>query len=194
MTQHRFVAAALPALACTMLLGSCASDNTVPVVRAERAAASPVAAGAADRLGVLARFTSCEDVAPAIAVYLHGLVPGPANKAGPDRVNCTWEVPAGAAGGTATSSVEVVLEPGTGTVPSPSLAAGPGLVSIPDTAIEAAQGIAYSMSLMTAGTSVIATQIELPDVSVSITGGGRDGQPPLDGPAAVAAAKRLLGL
>lgn len=175
-----------------MLLGSCASDDSAPVVRAEQLAAASPVFGDTSEPGVLARFRSCDDVAPAVAAYIDGLVPGPVNKAGSDGVNCAWEAPAGASA--ATTSVKVVLEPGTGTVPPADLAAGPGLVVHQDPAVDAAQGIAFSMTLATAGTSVVATQVELPDVSVSITGGGRDGQPSLDGPAAVAAAKRLLGL
>ena len=79
-----------------MLLGSCASDDSAPVVRAEQLAAASPVFGDTSEPGVLVRFRSCDDVAPAVAAYIDGLVPGPVNKAGSDGVNCAWEAPAGA--------------------------------------------------------------------------------------------------
>lgn len=141
---------------------------------------------------VRARFADCAAIGATLAPYVTGLVASPSARFDPSGVYCTWANTA-TTGSAGSRAVEVLVEPGNGVVATAS-AATTGLAMIPDARIESLGGLAYSMSVSTAGTAYTATKVELPQVSVSMTVGGRGEQPALSGPAAVQAAKTLLGL
>ncbi|MBM4631607.1 hypothetical protein GS482_16070 [Rhodococcus hoagii] len=143
---------------------------------------------------VLARFSSCGDVAPAVAQYIAGLQESPSNAADEYGVICNWETPEGATSLSEIRSVEVLIEPGTGEVPAVSDLEAGKLSVLPDASIEKAGGVAYTLPMTTAVAGVIVTTVETPDVKVTITGGQWDDMPSLDGPAAAAAAKQLIGI
>jgi len=143
---------------------------------------------------VLARFSSCGDVAPAVAQYIAGLQESPSNAADEYGVICNWETPDGATSLSEIRSVEVMIEPGTGEVPAVSDLEAGKLSVLPDAAIEKAGGVAYTLPMTTAVAGVIVTLVETPEVKVTITGGQWDDMPSLDAPAAVSAAKQLIGI
>ncbi|WJJ09963.1 hypothetical protein P9990_15360 [Prescottella equi] len=143
---------------------------------------------------VLARFSSCGDVAPAVAQYIAGLQESPSNAADEYGVICNWETPDGATSLSEIRSVEVLIEPGTGEVPAVSDLEAGKLSVLPDASIEKAGGVAYTLPMTTAVAGVIVTTVETPEVKVTITGGQWDNLPSLDGPAAVSAAKQLIGI
>ena len=86
------------------------------------------------------------------------------------------------------------LVPGTGTVYSADQMGGSGLTVISDADIESAGGIAYTLEQEIAVAAVSVTTVSLPEVSVTVTGGRWADRPALDGPAAVAVAKELIGI
>jgi hypothetical protein len=140
---------------------------------------------------VRARFADCEAIGSTVTPYVAGLVSTPSDRFDPSRVYCTWGSPGSSdAGGS--RGVEILIEPGNGVVATAS-AATTGLEMIPDEQIESLGGLAYSMSVSTAGTAFSATKVELPQVSVSITVGGSGAQSTPSGPAAVEITKKLLG-
>lgn len=200
MNRHRL--AVLPlALAGTLLLGACSSDEDTDTSTADTVADDTtftddelVTDDSEYGAEILAGFSSCDDVAPAVALYIEGLDPSPSNSVDEWGVNCEWETPDTATSLDEIRSVEIVIAPGTGEVPTPEILEAGDLEVIPDAALESAGGIAYTMSEAIAVAAVSVTRIELPEVSVSITGGQWGDYPSLDAPAAVIVTKELLGL
>ncbi|NKR97072.1 hypothetical protein [Prescottella equi] len=179
-------------------LSACGSDDAETASPATtEAAVSTVAGGDGVRASgadVLARFSSCADVAPVVAQYIAGLQEEPSNAADEYGVICNWETPDGATSLSEIRSVEVLIEPGTGEVPAVGDLEAGKLSVLPDTAIEKVGGVAYTLPMTTAVAGVIVTTVETPEVKVTITGGQWDNMPSLDAPAAVSAAKQLIGL
>ncbi|MFE4499227.1 hypothetical protein ACFRFQ_05155 [Rhodococcus sp. NPDC056743] len=143
---------------------------------------------------VLAGFSSCDDVSPAVAQYIVGLQEAPSNAVDEYGVLCNWETPDGATDLSQVRGVEVLIEPGIGQVPEMRDLEAGGLVILPDAVIEDSGGVAYTFPVATSVVGVVVTTIETPDVKVTITGGQWDDMPALDGPAAVSAAKQLMGV
>lgn len=141
---------------------------------------------------ILARFSSCADIEPYVADYIDGLQAGAVSEAGENGAYCQWESPATDLD--AIRTVGVILEPGTGTVYSAEQMGGSGLTVISDADIESAGGIAYTLEQEIAVAAVSVTTVSLPEVSVTVTGGRWADRPALDGPAAVAVAKELIGI
>ena len=172
-----------------------AQDVTADAVTVGEVEVGKVVGGAsASGADVLARFSSCADVAPAVAQYIAGLRESPSNAVDEYGVICNWETPDGATSLSEIRGVEVLIEPGTGEVPAVGDLEAGKLVVLPDAALEKAGGVAYTLPVSTAVAGVIVTTVETPDVKVSITGGQWDDMPSLDGPAAVSAAKQLIGV
>ncbi|WP_433611508.1 hypothetical protein [Prescottella agglutinans] len=190
----RFVPIVLLLAAASTACGSSDdADTSVPgATTAEIAIADGGTAGASGA-EVLARFTSCDDVAPAVAQYIAGLQENESNVVDEYGVSCNWETPDGATDLSQIRSVEVLVEPGTGEVPTVQDLETGKLVVLPDTDLERAGAVAYTLPVTTAVAGVTVTTVVTPDVKVTITGGQWDDVPSLDGPAAVAAAKELIG-
>lgn len=188
----------LPVLALAAALSACGSDDADTAARdvtADDVTVGEVSVGeSASGADILARFSSCEDVAPAVAQYIAGLQESPSNAVDEYGAICNWETPDGATSLSEIRGVEVLIEPGTGEVPAVSDLEAGKLVVLPDAALEKAGGVAYTLPVSTAVAGVIVTRVETPDVAVSITGGQWDDMPSLDGPAAVSAAKQLIGV
>ncbi|WP_016934942.1 hypothetical protein [Rhodococcus sp. R1101] len=200
-------AVASAALAGALVLGACssgddASSATAPDTTASDTATTDTEPFDADTVGeptglgsdILARFGSCDDVAPAVATYIEGLTLRSSSGVDEYSVYCSWETPDSATSLDEIRSVEIVLAPGSGTVPSASDLETGGLEPIPDADIEAAGGIAYTMGQAVSVAAVSVTQIQLPEVEVSITGGQWGDHPSLDAPTSVTVAKELLDL
>ncbi|NKR25176.1 hypothetical protein GS479_07265 [Rhodococcus hoagii] len=179
-------------------LSACGSDDAETASSGTTEAVVGTVAGGdgADASGadVLARFSSCGDVAPAVAQYIAGLQESPSNAADKYGVICNWETPEGATSLSEIRSVEVLIEPGTGEVPAVGALEAGGLVLMPDFALEKVNGVAYTLPVTTAVAGVIVTKVQTPEVEVTITGGQWDDMPSLDAPAAVSAAKQLIGI
>ncbi|ORJ93201.1 hypothetical protein [Prescottella equi] len=179
-------------------LSACGSDDAETASSGTTEAVVGTVAGGdgADASGadVLARFSSCGDVAPAVAQYIAGLQESPSNAADEYGVICNWETSEGATSLSEIRSVEVLIEPGTGEVPAVGALEAGGLVLMPDFALEKVNGVAYTLPVTTAVAGVIVTKVQTPEVEVTITGGQWDDMPSLDAPAAVSAAKQLIGI
>ncbi|MEU5843911.1 hypothetical protein [Rhodococcus sp. NPDC047139] len=193
-------AVASATLAGALLVGACSAgdDTSSGPDEPDTGTASFDADTLGDQSGLgsdlVARFGSCDDVAPAVAPYIEGLTLRSSSGVDEYSVYCAWETPDDAAGLEEIRSVEIVMAPGSGTVPSASDLETGGLVLIPDAEIEAAGGVAYTMGQAVSTVAVSVTQIQLPDVEVSISGGQWGDQPSLDAPTSVAVAKELLDL
>ncbi|MGU3583233.1 hypothetical protein ACLBYD_08580 [Rhodococcus sp. C26F] len=197
-------AVASATLADALLLGACSSGDDASSDTASDAdsAASDTTTFDADTVGeptglgsdILARFDSCDDVAPAVAPYIEGLSLRSSSGVDEYSVYCAWETPDSATNLDEIRSVEIVLAPGSGNVPAASDLETGGLELLPDADIEAAGGIAYTMGEAVSVAAVSVTQIQLPDVEVSITGGQWGDYPSLDAPTSVTVAKELLDL
>lgn len=197
-------AVASATLAGALLLGACSSGDDASSDTASDAdsAASDTTTFDADTVGeptglgsdILARFDSCDDVAPAVAPYIEGLSLRSSSGVDEYSVYCAWEAPDSATNLDEIRSVEIVLAPGSGNVPAASDLETGGLELLPDADIEAAGGIAYTMGEAVSVAAVSVTQIQLPDVEVSITGGQWGDYPSLDAPTSVTVAKELLDL
>lgn len=197
-------AVASATLAGALLLGACSSGDDASSDTASDAdsAASDTTIFDADTGGeptglgsdILARFDSCDDVAPAVAPYIEGLSLRSSSGVDEYSVYCAWETPDSATNLDEIRSVEIVLAPGSGNVPAASDLETGGLELLPDADIEAAGGIAYTMGEAVSVAAVSVTQIQLPDVEVSITGGQWGDYPSLDAPTSVTVAKELLDL
>ncbi|OII40170.1 hypothetical protein BIU99_05880 [Plantibacter sp. MMLR14_011] len=135
----------------------------------------------------------CAAVEAAVAPYIEGLVAREDNGADEYGTLCGWEAPEGTIDAADIRSVEVVVSPEPSEALSVDELAAAGLTPIPDATIEAAGGIAYSATVETGVAAVIVTTVVLPDTEVSVTGGQWAGHPSLDGPAAVAVVKALMG-
>ncbi|NKZ67089.1 hypothetical protein GTG23_22970 [Rhodococcus hoagii] len=191
----RFVPVVLVLAAALSACGSDDAETASPATT--EAAVGTVAGGDGARVSgadVLARFSGCGDVAPVVAPYIAGLQEDPSNAADEYGVICNWETPEGATSLSEIRSVEVLIEPGTGEVPAKGDLEAGKLSVLPDPAIEKAGGVAYTLPMTTAVAGVIVTTVETPEVKVTITGGQWDDMPSLDAPAAVSAAKQLIGL
>ncbi|MBS9372366.1 hypothetical protein [Rhodococcus sp. B50] len=195
-------AVASATLAGALLVGACSSGDDVSSDTASDTAATDTATFDGDAVGeptglgsdILARFGSCDDVAPAVAPYIEGLTLRSSSGVDEYSVYCSWETSDSATSLDEIRSVEIVLAPGSGTVPSASDLETGGLELIPDADIEAAGGIAYTMGEAVSVAAVSVTQIQLPEVEVSITGGQWGDYPSLDAPTSVTVAKELLDL
>lgn len=201
--NHTRYAVASAALAGALLLGACSSDDSVsesPVSDSSTSGSTATVdadalAGASALDGdLLNRFSSCDDVAPAVAPYIEGLILQPSSTVDEFGVLCLWETPDSATSLAEIRSVEIVVAPSAGPVPTASDLGAGGLVPVPDAAVEEAGGIAYTLDEAIAVAAVSVTHVQLPDVEVSISGGRWGDAPALDAPAAVAVAKQLLGL
>lgn len=190
----RFVSVALLFAAAVSACGSSDdADTSAPDATVEAVAVTDEGATGGSGADVLARFSSCDDVAPAVAQYIAGLQEDESNAADEYGVICNWETPDGATDLSQVRGVEVLIEPGTGEVPTVQDLEAGKLVVLPDADLERIGGVAYTLPVTTAVVGVIVTRVETPDVRVSITGGQWDDMPSLDGPAAVSAAKVLIG-
>ncbi|RVW08340.1 hypothetical protein EGT67_17225 [Prescottella agglutinans] len=190
----RFVPVVLLLAAAVTACGSSDdADAPAPDVTADAVAVADEDAASASGAEVLARFSSCDDVAPAVAQYIAGLQEGESNAVDEYGVICNWDTPDGATDLSEVRGVEVLIEPGTGEVPTVQDLEAGKLVVLPDADLERIGGVAYTLPVTTAVAGVIVTRVETPDVSVSITGGQWADMPSLDGPAAVSAAKVLIG-
>ncbi|MCR8692335.1 hypothetical protein NWP13_07320 [Rhodococcus pyridinivorans] len=198
-------AVASATLAGALLLGACSSGDDASsdtASDADSAASDTTTTFDADTVGeptglgsdILARFDSCDDVAPAVAPYIEGLSLRSSSGVDEYSVYCAWETPDTATNLDEIRSVEIVLAPGSGNVASASDLETGGLELLPDPDIEAAGGIAYTMGEAVSVAAVSVTQIQLPDVEVSITGGQWGDYPSLDAPTSVTVAKELLDL
>ena len=136
----------------------------------------------------------CAEVEAVVAPYIEGLVPREDNGSDEFGTLCGWEVPADARDLSDIRSVEVSISAEPGDVLTAEELGSVGLTALPDSAIESAGGVAYTSTIDVAVASVIVTTVALPTVEVTVTGGQWDGHPSLDGPAAVAVVKTLLGL
>ncbi|MCA1008185.1 hypothetical protein LCL87_20950 [Rhodococcus hoagii] len=196
MTRNaRFVPAVLVLAAALSACGSDDAETAGSEVTFGTVAGGEVAdAASTSGADVLARFSSCGDVAPTVAQYIAGLQESPSNAADEYGVICNWETPESATSLSEIRSVEVLIEPGTGEVPAVSDLEAGKLTVLPDAAIAKAGGVAYTLPMTTAVAGVIVTTVETPEVKVTITGGQWDDMPSLDAPAAVAAAKQLIGV
>ncbi|GAB2636530.1 hypothetical protein GCM10027068_15150 [Prescottella soli] len=189
----RFVSVALLLAAAVSACGSDDTDKAAQDAKAEGTAVAQDNAVSASGAHALTRFTSCSDVAPAVAPYIAGLQESPSNAVDEYGVLCNWEIPDGATDLSEIRVVEVLIEPGTGEVSAVRDLEAGKLVVLPDAELEKAGGVAYTLPVTTAVAGVIVTTVETPDVKVTITGGQWDDMPSLDGPAAVSAAKELIG-
>lgn len=167
------------------------SDDSDPV---PPSAASDAGASNGSGTDVLAGFSSCADVAPAVAQYIEGLQEAESNSVDEYGAYCNWETPDDATNLSEIRGVEVIVEPGSGEVPRVQDLEAGKLVVLPDADLEEIGGVAYTLPMTTAVAGVVATTVETPDVRVSITGGQWNDAPSLDAPAAVAAAKQLIGV
>ncbi|MEZ5151153.1 hypothetical protein ACWDTG_00715 [Rhodococcus zopfii] len=191
MIRTRLLAAPV-ALACALLLPACSAEDS----SSESASSDPAAEFTPDTLDddLLARFSSCAEIEPYVADYIDGLQAGSASEAGENGAYCEWETPDSATDLDEIRTVGVTLEPGTGIVYSAEEMGGSGLTVIADADIENAGGVAYTLDQEVAVASVAVTTVTLPEVSVTVIGGRWGDRPALDGPAAVAVAKELIGL
>lgn len=198
MKRHRL--AALPAaLACALLLGACASDEDAT---AEAGSGSPDHYGEPDHASadtvlssdIRAQFSSCDDVEPAVASYIDGLVANPANGVDEYSVHCLWETPDTVTSLSDIRSVQVMIEPNSDEVLDAATLEAVGLEVVSDSAIEAAGGRVHTMSQEIAVAAATVTSVELPEVKVTISGGRWENHPSLDAAASITAAKQLLGL
>ncbi|MGX7725200.1 hypothetical protein [Rhodococcus sp. 5G237] len=196
-------AVASATLAGALLLGACSSgDDASSDTASDADSAASDTTFDADTVGeptglgsdILARFDSCDDVAPAVAPYIEGLSLRSSSGVDEYSVYCAWETPDSATSLDEIRSVEIVLAPGSGNVPAASDLETGGLELLPDADIEAAGGIAYTMGEAVSVAAVSVTQIQLPEVEVSITGGQWGDYPSLDAPTSVTVAKELLDL
>ncbi|MFD6897841.1 hypothetical protein ACFWB0_25310 [Rhodococcus sp. NPDC060086] len=200
MNRHRL--AALPALlACALILGACSSDDASSSSDSDSASQTADASFSDGDVSVetldadlLAKFTSCDDVAPAVEQYIEGLDADPNNGSSDYGVYCTWTTPEAATSLDDIRTVEVMIETGNGAVSDPAVLGTAGLDVLSDSAVEAEGGVAYTMNMGTDVAGITVTTVEFPDVRVSVTGGQWAEFPSLDGPAAVGVATELLGL
>ncbi|TCN57932.1 hypothetical protein EV641_10125 [Rhodococcus sp. SMB37] len=200
--MNRLRLAALPAiLACALTLGACSSDDDTSASGSDSASETADATFSDGDVSVetldadlLAKFSSCDDVAPAVEQYIEGLDADPNNGSSDYGVYCTWSTPASAASLDDIRTVEVMIETGNGAVSDTSVLGTAGLEVLSDSAVESKGGVAYTMNMGTDAAGITVTTVEFPDVRVSITGGQWADSPSLDGPAAVAAATEILGL
>ncbi|MCK0093137.1 hypothetical protein MWU77_20380 [Rhodococcus sp. F64268] len=199
--MNRLRLAALPAaLACALALGACSSDDT-STSESGNASETTDTSFSAEDVGIetldadlLTKFSSCDDVSPAVDQYITGLDADPDNGSSDYGVYCTWTTPEAATSFDDIRTVEVMIETGNGAVSDPSVLGTAGLEVLSDSTVESNGGVAYTMNMGTGVAGITVTTVEFPDVRVSITGGQWADFPSLDGPAAVAAATELLGL
>lgn len=196
-------AVASATLAGALLLAACSSgDDASSDTASDADSAASDTTFDADTVGeptglgsdILARFDSCDDVAPAVAPYIEGLSLRSSSGVDEYSVYCAWETRDSATNLDEIRSVEIVLAPGSGNVPAAGDLETGGLELLPDADIEAAGGIAYTMGEAVSVAAVSVTQIQLPEVEVSITGGQWGDYPSLDAPTSVTVAKELLDL
>ncbi|MFC4125027.1 hypothetical protein [Nocardia rhizosphaerae] len=188
---------ALPftALVLTGFLTACSSEEAaVPATATDASSAAAAPALGTDDDPILAETIGCDTVAAAVAPYIEGLVPLDTNEADQYGSYCNWETDTDSGTIAEIRSVEVIIEPGNGEVPTAQTLSAGGLTVIPDQELDSAGGIAYTLGATTAVAAVAATTVELPTAKVSITGGQWADAPDLDGPAAVGVAKQLLNI
>lgn len=133
-------------------------------------------------------------MAIAVAAYIDGLEPRADNESDEYGALCGWEAPEGATDLADVRSVEVLVSFETSDGLTAEELTAAGLTPLADAAIESAGGIAYTAEAGTSAAAVIVTTVAMPEVEVVVTGGQWDGYPALDGPAAIAAARTILGL
>ncbi|MFJ6653764.1 hypothetical protein ACIQLJ_13320 [Microbacterium sp. NPDC091313] len=198
MLLHRIAPISAVALAACLVLAGCSAPATTDATPAAAQGpqvldeASPPASDqtpASDSPAL-----TCDVVASAVAAYIDGLVAEAGNSADQEGAYCAWEAPAGTTDPSAIRSVGVSIERGAQTPLTADEVDQIGFETVPDTAITAAGGIAYTTAVGTSAAGVIVTTVTLPDVEVTVSGGQWDGYPALDGPAAVAVARSILGL
>ncbi|MFE1647051.1 hypothetical protein [Microbacterium sp. P01] len=137
--------------------------------------------------------SACAPIQAAVEPYIGGLTLREGSGAVESGQSCGWQT-GGETDAAAPRAVEVIVSSDTSEQLSPDDLASAGLDEVPDAAIEAAGGTAYTTEVPEGEASVIITIVSMPDRQISITGGNWDGYPVLDGPAAVAVAKTLLGI
>lgn len=164
-------------------LASCAASGATETAPTGTAPSAPVV-----------ETITCDDVAVAVAAYIDGLEPRDDNESDEYGALCGWEAPAGTTGLDAVRSVEVLVSFETSDGLTAEELTAAGLTPLPDAAIDSAGGIAYTAEAGTSVAAVIVTTVEMPEVEVIVTGGQWDGYPALDGPAAIAVARSILGL
>lgn len=194
----------MPVIVGGLLLAGCSGTdepvrtlgNPADVVAAAAAASSdsPAATSQLPDSSFLeslsSRYDDCDALGQSLGPLTTGLSASAESTVSPDTVHCAWDDTD--SGTSVQRSLELTIRPGTGDINADQIQHG--LVIIPDERIDAAGGIARSMSLTTSGTSLVATEVQLPQVSLSLTAESRDSQPMLDGTTAVNLAKQLLGL
>lgn len=188
----RRLAAASTALTCVLFVGACSSgDDTVVDEQVTDEHTADTEYGA----DLIAQFDTCaDDVAPAVADHIDGLVLSDTSGVNEFGISCTWESPVDTTDPGNVRVIDVSLSPGTGIPVSPEELTAPGIEVVPDVAIEALGGYAYTVPEVTASTGVEVVQIELPEIQIAIAGSRTDAGPTIDAAAAVAAAKELAGL
>ncbi len=177
--MNRLRVAALPAvLACALALGACSSDEDTSASESGSASQTADASFSDGDVSVealdadlLAKFSSCDDVAPAVDQYIEGLDADPNNGSSDYGVYCTWSTPDSAASLDDIRTVEVMIETGNGAVSDTSVLGTAGLEVLSDSAVESKGGVAYTMNMGTDVAGITVTTVEFPDVRVSITGG-----------------------
>lgn len=192
---RRLVPLALVIAAAALTAGCApAAESTGTGTDDPAPAASVPSAGSEDGETRALVSPDCAAVEAAVTPYIEGLVPRDDNGADEYGTLCGWESPEGTIDLDDIRSVEVSISPD----PAPPLSAAEleavGLIPIPDAAVEAAGGIAYTAGMTVPVAGVIVTTVTLPDVELTVTGGQWADRPALDGPAAVDVAARLLGL
>lgn len=185
MTRHTAPVTLTVAIVAALLAG-CAAGTT-PGGEASSGAPTSESAPVASEV-------SCDDVAVAVADYIDGLVPRDDNESDDYGALCGWEAPEGTTDLAAIRSVEVLVSFESSDGLSADDLTAAGLTPLPDAAIDAAGGIAYTTSVDATAAAVIVTTVAMPEVEVVVTGGQWAGYPALDGPAAIGVARSILGL
>ncbi|MDY0828173.1 hypothetical protein SK224_03440 [Microbacterium sp. BG28] len=190
------------ALGCgAALLASCAAAAPAPAEGDPDSSAAPVSeepsspqstggGGSFTVDGVLSRFPSCEAIGAVVAAQVAGLEL--AQETIEDgSVECYWKSPIGAEA--VTFGVNVDPNNGADDVPTTDTIELAGLEYVPDAGLEAAGGRA-DLGRTVGDLRGLTTATTVPGVYVTFTQMKLGVDPDFGGPAAVAAAKQLLGI
>ncbi len=196
MTTTRQTTAASALLAFALALTGCAANEPAPAdPSAVPAPGAPDETHVAD--GELAVLDSCAAIEAVLAPYIEGLVPEAYN-AQPFTEwggTCDWREPEDATDllEIRTVGVAVSLQTGDTAETLADLARSGFFETVEAPEVERRGGIAHALTI-DAGARIIVTTVQLPDVTVAVTGGAWESAAALDAPAAVEVAQRVLGL
>lgn len=182
-----------------LLLAGCSNSPAPSLPRSDPSGSSQSSSDPQDSPDAgapLDSISSCDQVASAVAPYIDALVLAETSAVDEWGVNCLWETADGETDLANIRSVSVLLVENDAGATQPDLSlllAMDGALEIDDAWVGQQGGLAYSFTLDNDVAAAVTTTVWLPEVEATVGGGRWGDYPALDGPAAVAVVKSLLG-